>query len=169
MKSKLFILSLICVLLLSTFASCDSESFEEALEDELQTEEESETKAESETKKKEKKAKKSAYDKLTAEEKNAYKAAQNYLEYMAFSKRGLIDQLSSEYGDNYPAEVAEKAVKVLEKEEKIDWTEQAKKSAQNYLDTMSFSKQGLIDQLESEYGDKYTHEQAVAAVEAVYK
>jgi len=34
---------------------------------------------------------------------------------------------------------------------------------------MSFSKDGLIEQLESEYGDNYTHDQAVEAVEAVYK
>ena len=113
--------------------------------------------------------KKSPYDKLSTEGKNAYRAAKNYLDYMAFSKKGLIQQLSSEYGDGYPKKVAEKAVNALEKEEDIDWTEEAKEAAQNYLNTMSFSKDGLIQQLESEYGDQFTHEQAVKAVEAVYK
>ena len=106
---------------------------------------------------------------FTAAQKNAYKSAQSYLEFMAFSKEGLIDQLSSEYGDGYDREDAEVAVEALEEAGKVDWVEQAKKSAQNYLDFMSFSKDGLIEQLESEYGDKYTHEQAVEAVEAVYK
>lgn len=31
--------------------------------------------------------------------KNAYRSAQSYLDYKGFSKQGLIDQLSSEYGD----------------------------------------------------------------------
>jgi hypothetical protein len=51
----------------------------------------------------------------------------------------------------------------------VDWEKQAERSAQNYLDTMSFSKDELINQLCSDAGDQYTREEAEAAVEAVYK
>ena len=103
------------------------------------------------------------------EEENCYKAAMNYLDYTGFSKQGLIDQLSSEYGDNYPKETAEKVVNDIEEAGLVDWVEQAKICAQNYLDTMSFSKQELIDQLCSEYGDQFTREQAEEAVGEVYQ
>lgn len=106
---------------------------------------------------------------MSAEERNAYRAAKNYLAMTGFSKRGLIDQLSSEYGDNYSREAAEAAVNALEENGEVDWVEQAKRSAQNYLDMTAFSKEGLIDQLSSDYGDKYTREEAEAAVEAVYQ
>ena len=46
----------------------------------------------------------------------------------------------------------------------VDWMEQAAKAAQNYLDFSSFSKQGLIDQLEFE---GFTSEQAAYGVSAV--
>lgn len=129
-------------------------------------------KAEKKAKAAEKRAKKkeNAYDKLSTEEKHAYKSAQNYLDFKGFSKAGLIDQLSSEYGDNYPRKVAEKAVNFMEKYDKVNWTEQAKRAAQSYLDSgMSFSKAGLVQQLESPYGEQFTHEQATKAVDAVYK
>ena len=105
----------------------------------------------------------------TMEEKNCYDAAMNYLDFMGFSKKGLIEQLSSEYGDNYPTETAEKVVNDIDAAGLVDWEEQAERSAKNYLDTMSFSKEELINQLCSEYGDQYTREEAEAAVEAVYK
>lgn len=103
------------------------------------------------------------------EERNCYQAALNYLDFMGFSKKGLIEQLSSEYGDNYPQETAEKVVNDLDEAGLVDWEKQAERSAQNYLDTMSFSKDELINQLCSDAGDQYTREEAEAAVEAVYK
>lgn len=108
------------------------------------------------------------FDSWTSEQQHAYKAGLNYLDFKGFSKQGLIDQLSSEYGDGYPVDVAEFAVNKIEERGEVDWVEQAKRSAQDYLDFSDFSKQGLIDQLSSEYGDKYTVEQATEAVEAVY-
>ena len=108
------------------------------------------------------------YASWTSEQKHAYNAGLSYLEYTAFSKQGLIDQLSSEYGEGYPLEVAEFAVNKIEERGEVDWVEQAKRSAQNYLDFSDFSKQGLIDQLSSEYGEQFTVEQATEAVEAVY-
>lgn len=105
----------------------------------------------------------------TMEEENCYDAALSYLDALPFSKKGLIDQLSSEYGDNYPKEVAEKIVNDIEKEGKVDWDKECEEAAQSYLDTMPFSKEELIDQLSSEYGESFTTEQAEKAVDKVYK
>ena len=105
----------------------------------------------------------------TMEEKNCYKSALNYLDYAGFSKAGLIDQLSSEYGEGYPRETAEKVVNDIEDEGLVDWDAEAEESAKNYLDNMAFSKQELINQLSSDYGEKFTQEQAEKAVNKVYQ
>ena len=105
----------------------------------------------------------------TMEQKNCYKSAKNYVTIMAFSKQGLIDQLSSEAADNYPEDVAEFAVSKLEERGEVNWDEQCEKSAKSYLDLMAFSKEELIQQLSSSAGDKYTREQAERAVEKVYQ
>ncbi|WP_198679865.1 Ltp family lipoprotein [Idiomarina fontislapidosi] len=42
----------------------------------------------------------------------------------------------------------------------IDWNKQAVKSAKHYLSMQGFSCKGLIGQLSSSYGDKYTQIQA---------
>ena len=90
---------------------------------------------------------------LTLEEKNALMAAENYLDFMAFSRSGLIKQLEFE---GYSTEAATLAVDSLV----VDWKEQAAKCAENYMDFMAFSRSGLIQQLvfegfsqeEAEYG-----------------
>ena len=46
----------------------------------------------------------------------------------------------------------------------MDWYEQAATSARTYLDNGSFSRAGLIEQLESAYGEGFTHTQAVYGV-----
>lgn len=97
--------------------------------------------------------------------KNAYRSAQSYLRMQGFSKQGLIDQLSSEYADGYTVEQATAAVQALEDAGEVDWNEQAVRSGQSYLNMMGFSRQGLIDQLSSEYADKYTVEQATYAAD----
>jgi hypothetical protein len=97
----------------------------------------------------------------TLSQQQAVASAQDYLDYSAFSRQGLIDQLSSEYGDSFPVKDAEYAVDSLD----VDWNEQAAKAAQDYLDYDSFSRQGLIDQLSSEFGDQYTVEQATYGVD----
>jgi hypothetical protein len=83
-------------------------------------------------------------------------AAQQYLQFTAFSRDGLIDQLDSGAGDGYPKSVATAAVDSLN----IDYNAQAAKAAQQYLSFTSFSCSGLIDQLDSSAGDKYTSAQA---------
>lgn len=98
---------------------------------------------------------------LTESQQQAIATAQDYLDFQAFSRLGLIDQLSSEYGDAFPKKDAEFAVDSLD----VDWNEQAAKAAQEYLDYDSFSRQGLIDQLSSKYGDQFTVEQATYGVD----
>lgn len=93
---------------------------------------------------------------LTRQQKNAVRAAQNYLSFMGFSRAGLIDQLSSPYGDKFPVADATAAVDSMS----VDWNAQAVKSAEQYLGMMGFSCDGLIDQLSSDAGDKYTRSQA---------
>lgn len=93
---------------------------------------------------------------LTPSQQNAVRSAESYLEFMSFSRQGLIDQLSSEFGNQFPVEDATIAVDSLN----VDWNEQAVESAQNYLEMSGFSCQGLIDQLSSQYGSQFTVEQA---------
>lgn len=104
---------------------------------------------------------------MTMGQKQAIKSAENYLSFTAFSKKGLIKQLSSEYGDGFDEEDATFAVEYLEQNGMVDWKEQAVKSAENYLSFTSFSRDGLIEQLTSDVGDQYTVEEAEYAVNAV--
>jgi hypothetical protein len=75
---------------------------------------------------------------------------------MAFSRDGLIDQLSSSAGDGYDVADATVAVDSLT----VDWNAQAAKAAAQYLSMMGFSCSGLIEQLSSSAGDQYTRAQA---------
>ena len=94
---------------------------------------------------------------ITMGQQNALRSALQYLNTMAFSKSGLIDQLEYE---GYSTEEATYAVENCG----ADWNEQAAKSAQNYINTMSFSRSGLIDQLIYE---GFTREQAEYGVSTV--
>lgn len=96
----------------------------------------------------------------TASQRNARKSAQSYLGMRGFSRQGLIDQLSSQYGDKFSVEDATYAVDSLS----VDWNEQAVRAAESYLKMKGFSHQGLVDQLSSQYGDKFTREEAEAGV-----
>ncbi len=102
---------------------------------------------------------------MTGEQQNALDSAQNYLETTAFSKQGLIDQLSSSAGEGYPKEAAKFAANHVD----VDWKAEAVEAAQSYLDMTAFSRQGLIDQLSSDAGDGYTLAQATYAVDKVYQ
>ena len=93
---------------------------------------------------------------LTGPQMNARRSAADYLAMSGFSRAGLIDQLSSEYGDGYARADAEAAVASLN----VDWNEQAARSANDYLQMSGFSCSGLIEQLSSSYGEQYTQSQA---------
>lgn len=93
---------------------------------------------------------------LTGPQKNAVRSAQQYLSLQGFSRSGLIEQLSSEYGGGYSVSDATAAVDSMN----LDWNKQAVRSAKQYLDLQGFSCNGLIEQLSSSYGSGYTHSQA---------
>jgi len=104
---------------------------------------------------------------LTLGQENAIEEAQSYLEFSDFSRNGLFDQLTSEYGAGYPAEEAEFAIAYLEKNGMVDWNAEAVDSAKSYLEFSSFSRNGLYDQLTSPYGGQFTPEQANYALSQV--
>jgi hypothetical protein len=104
----------------------------------------------------------------TAGQENARESAESYLESGSFSRRGLIEQLSSEYGEGYSKADAIYAVDALSATQPDLWRQQAAKAARSYLESSSFSRRGLIDQLESPYGEGFTHAQAVYGVNAAY-
>jgi hypothetical protein len=47
----------------------------------------------------------------------------------------------------------------------VNWNEQAAKAAKEYLSTQSFSRRGLIQQLETDAGEGFSHSQAVYGVD----
>ena len=100
---------------------------------------------------------------MTPGQANALRSAESYLQFSAFSEQGLIDQLSSEYGEQYSVEDATWAVSQLD----VDWNEQAVRSAESYLEFSAFSRAGLIEQLSSPYGSQFTVEQATYAADAL--
>lgn len=93
---------------------------------------------------------------LTTQQQNAVRSANAYLSISGFSRDGLIEQLSSPFGDDYEVADATAAVDSLG----VDWNEQAARSARQYLNITGFSCRGLIEQLSSDFGDKYTVSQA---------
>ena len=99
----------------------------------------------------------------TLEQQNALEQAQSYLQFSSFSRQGLIDQLSSEYGSGYPVDVATWAADTVG----ADWNAEAVEQAQSYLEYSSFSRQGLFDQLTSPYGSQFTADEANYALAAV--
>jgi hypothetical protein len=95
---------------------------------------------------------------MTSSQKNAIGSARDYLEYSAFSKSELIDQLEYEKFSKADSRFAVNHITV-------NWNAQAVKSAKEYLDYSSFSKAELIDQLEYE---GFTAAQARYGVDQAY-
>jgi Host cell surface-exposed lipoprotein len=93
---------------------------------------------------------------LTAPQNNAARSAKQYLDLQGFSRKGLIQQLSSDAGNGYEVADATAAVDGLN----VDWNQQAARSAKQYLDMMGFSCKGLVQQLSSSAGSGYTVDQA---------
>ena len=99
------------------------------------------------------------------EYEQALKSAQNYINTLHFSRQGLKQQLTSEYGSGFSEEAAEYALEHVD----VDYKEEAVEAAESYLDAMSFSREGLKQQLTSEYGSGFTEEEAEYALDQVYK
>ena len=101
-------------------------------------------------------------------QKEAYESAERYVDAAGISRQGLIDQLSSESGGGFALEDAEFAVGELEQRSGVNWNKEAEEAARFYLDITEYSRQALTDQLSSEYGDKFTREQAEWAADKVF-
>ncbi len=106
-------------------------------------------------------AKAKAAASIPTEYKTALKKAELYSKSMNMSKRGLYDQLTSEYGEKFTAEAAQYAVDNLQ----ANYKESALKKAQEYQKSMSMSPSAIYDQLISEYGEKFTAEEAQYAID----
>lgn len=94
---------------------------------------------------------------MTMGQEQAVAKAQDYLDYTAFSRKGLIEQLKYE---GFSKGDATFAVDYID----VDWKAQAAKKAQDYIDYSSFSRSGLIEQLEYE---GFTKSQAKYGAKAV--
>lgn len=92
----------------------------------------------------------------TVSQRNAVRTANDYLDYTAFSREGLIKQL--EYDDFSTADATFAVDHIT-----VDWNVQAAKAAKAYLDYSGFSRGGLIDQLEY---DGFTSAQAAYGASA---
>lgn len=97
----------------------------------------------------------------STEFKNALKKAESYSNLMQMSKQGVYDQLTSEYGEQFPADAAQYGIDNV----KADWNANALAKAKSYQNTMSMSKKSIYDQLVSDYGEKFTAEQAQYAID----
>ncbi|MEQ3445183.1 Ltp family lipoprotein [Enterococcus cecorum] len=95
------------------------------------------------------------------EYKNALRKAKQYSEMMHMSKQAIYDQLTSEYGEQFPAEAAQYAVDNLI----ADYNANALEKAKKYRDTMAMSNDAIYDQLTSDYGEQFTPEEAQYAVD----
>lgn len=97
---------------------------------------------------------------VSQEYKNALKKAEGYSS-MDMSKAAIYDQLTSEYGENFPEDAAQYAVDNLE----ADFNANALNKAKTYYTDMGMSKNDVYDQLISDYGEQFTEEQAQYAVD----
>jgi hypothetical protein len=102
---------------------------------------------------------------MTAAQAQAVQAAQGYLALgSGFSYESLLTQLTSTYGSGFSAADATFAINYL----KPDWNQQAVEAAKGYLALgTGFSRDSLIQQLTSSYGDGFTQSQADYAVTQV--
>lgn len=97
----------------------------------------------------------------TMEDKNALAKAESYSSMMHMSKAAIYDQLTSSYGEGFPAESAQYAVNHLVADYKANALEKAK----DYQTSMNMSRSAIYEQLTSSYGEKFTAEEAQYAVD----
>jgi cell division septation protein DedD len=102
---------------------------------------------------------------MTVSQQSAIDAANSYLDTIGgFSRKALIGQLSSKYGAGFSLADATYAVDHIN----IDYNAQALQAAKSYMTTIGgFSRAGLISQLTSSYGARFTLAQATYAVNKV--
>lgn len=93
----------------------------------------------------------------TTSQANAVEQAEDYLDYSAFSKSGLVKQLKYEGFSTADANYAIDHITV-------DWMLQAAKQAASYMDYSAFSRSSLIKQLKYEGFSQQEAEHGAASV-----
>lgn len=91
---------------------------------------------------------------------NALHKAKSYSDNMHMSKKGIYKQLTSEYGEQFPADAAQYAIDHV----KADWNANALEKAKTYQSDMNMSKKAIYDQLVSAYGEQFEPAEAQYAV-----
>lgn len=99
----------------------------------------------------------------TVAQDQALQAAQQYIDLSGFSRKGLLQQLTSTAGDGFSKADATYAVDHVG----ADWNAEAVESAKAYLEMGGFSRASLMQQLTSSAGDQFTKAQAQYAVKKV--
>lgn len=97
---------------------------------------------------------------VPAEYKSALAQAGTYANTLHLSKKGLYDQLVSEYGGKFKPEAAQYAIDNV----KADWNANALAQAKTYQNDLHLSPAGVHDQLVSENGGKFTVSEADYAI-----
>lgn len=104
-------------------------------------------------------------DDVPTEYRSALNKATTYANTMNMSKKGVYDQLVSDYGEKFSAEAAQYAIDNV----KADWNANALAKAKTYQDTMSMSPSAIHDQLTSTAGEKFTQAEADYAIQNLNK
>lgn len=101
----------------------------------------------------------------TVAQQQAIASAESYLsDGTGFSRAGLYQQLHSQYGEGFSASLARFAVSHVS----VNWYQQAVLSARSYMQSEpGWSYSGLVQQLDSPYGEQFTVAQAEYAAKAV--
>lgn len=102
---------------------------------------------------------------VSQEFKNALKSADYYANEDHMSKKRLYDQLTSEYGEKFPADAAQYAIDNV----KADWNRNALETAKYYYEEDGMSLDRVYDQLTSDYGEQFTPEEAQYAIDNLRK
>lgn len=86
--------------------------------------------------------------------------AYSYSRHLHLSKLGILQQLTSQYGEKFSQPAAQYAIDNLH----VDWNENALAKAKSYQRNLSMSPEGIRQQLTSQYGEKFTPEEANYAI-----
>lgn len=99
---------------------------------------------------------------VSTEYQNTLTKGLQYANDLHLSKKAVYDQLTSSYGEGFPADAAQYAVDHMTN---VDWNANALEKAKQYYHDMSMSKSAVYDQLTSEYGEQFTASQAQYAID----
>ncbi len=102
---------------------------------------------------------------VPAEYKSALNKATTYANTMHMSKKGVYNQLVSDFGEKFSAEAAQYAIDNV----KADWNANALAKAETYQSTMNMSPSAIRNQLTSDAGEKFTQAEADYAIEHLSK